>query len=69
MATKGIKTKMKIGRATLINKPTITKGKKYDKYFIYLSSYLVKDPNFPFKIGEELMVKIQKGKIVITKSN
>jgi ribosomal protein S17 len=59
---------MKIGRATLVNKPTTTKGKKYDKLFIYLSSYVVKDKDFPFKVGDELMVRIGNGKLVIEKA-
>jgi len=56
---------MKIGRAKLVNKPTTTKGKKYDKYFLYLSSYVVKDKDFPFEVGEELMVRIVNGKLII----
>lgn len=59
---------MKVGRAKLINKPTTTKGKKYDKYFIYLSTYVVEDNAFPFKENEELLVKIENGKLVIEKS-
>lgn len=59
---------MRVGRAKLINKPTTTKGKKYSKYFIYLSTYVVEDKNFPFKENEELLVKIEDGKIVIEKS-
>jgi hypothetical protein len=59
---------MKVGRAKLINKPTVTKGKKYDKFFIYLSSFVVKDKDFPFKEGEELIVKITNKKLVIEKA-
>ena len=59
---------MKIGRAKLINKPTTTKGVKYDKYFIYLSTYVVEDKDFPFKVGNELLVKIEDGKLVIEKA-
>jgi phage terminase large subunit-like protein len=59
---------MKVGRAKLINKPTTTKGKKYNKFFIYLSTYVVEDKDFPFKEDEELLVKIENGKLVVTKS-
>jgi len=59
---------MKIGRAKFINKPTVTKGKKYDKFFIYLSSFVAKDKDFPFKVDEELLVKIEKGKLTIEKA-
>lgn len=59
---------MKVGRARLVNKPTTTKGKKYDKYFLYLSTYVIKDKDFPFKVGEELMAKIVNGKLIIKKA-
>lgn len=68
VATKRIQTEMKVGRAKLVNKPTTTKGKKYDKFFIYLSSYVVKDKKFPLKIGEELVVKIANRKLIIEKA-
>lgn len=59
---------MKVGRAKIVNKPTVTKGKKYDKYFIYLSSFVVKDKDFPFNANDELLVKIEKGKLTIEKA-
>jgi len=59
---------MKVGRARLVNKPTTSKGKKYDKYYLYLSTFLVKDKDFPFEIGEELVCKIENGKLVIEKA-
>ena len=59
---------MKVGRAKLINRPTTTKGKKYDKFFVYLPTYVVRDEDFPFEIGEELVVRIEDGKLVIEKA-
>jgi hypothetical protein len=59
---------MKIGRAKLTNKPTTTKGKKYNKYFIFISSYVVTDKTFPFKQEDELLARIVDGKLVIEKS-
>jgi len=59
---------MKIGRAKLTNKPTTTKGVKYDKYFIYLSTYVAEDKDFPFKVDDELLVKIEDGRLIIEKS-
>lgn len=59
---------MKIGRAKLINRPTETKGKKYNKYYIFITSYVATDPSFPFKEGEELIARIVDGKVVIEKS-
>ncbi len=60
---------MKIGRAKLVNRPTTVKGKKYDKHFIFISSYVVSDKNFPFKEKDELMVRIENGKLIIEKAD
>ena len=59
---------MKVGRGRLINRPTTTKGKKYDKFFVYLPTYVVRDEDFPFEVGEELVVRIEDGKLVIEKA-
>lgn len=61
-------TTMKIGRAKLVNKPTTTKGKKYDKHFIFISSYVVTDKNFPFTKEDELQARIDGGKLIIEKA-
>ena len=58
---------MKFGRAKLIDKPATTKGKKYSKYFSYLSIYLVEDASFPFKENEALIARLENGKLVIEK--
>ncbi|MCL1978285.1 MAG: hypothetical protein FWG55_09355 [Candidatus Bathyarchaeota archaeon] len=58
---------MKIGRAKLVNKPTITRGKKYNKYFVFISSYVVTDKAFPIKETDELLVRIVNGKLIIQK--
>jgi hypothetical protein len=59
---------MKIGRAKLINRPTETRGKKYDKFFIYITSYVTSDKSFPFKEGDELIVRIEDRKLIIEKA-
>ena len=59
---------MKVGRAKLINRPTTTKGKKYDKFFVYIPTYVARDKDFPFKIGEELVIRIENGKLIIEKT-
>jgi len=51
----------------LINRPTKTAGKLYDKFFVYIPTYVAKDEDFPFKVGDELMVRIDNGKLVIEK--
>jgi hypothetical protein len=60
---------MKIGRAKLVNRPTVTKGKKYNKHFIFISSYVTGDKSFPFKEEDELIVRIEEGKLIIEKSS
>jgi hypothetical protein len=59
---------MKVGRAKLINRPTTTKGKAYDKFFLYVPTYVVRDKDFPFKLKEELLVRIEKGKLIIERA-
>jgi hypothetical protein len=58
---------MKIGRAKLVNRPTITKGKKYNKFFIFITSYVATDEDFPFKEEDDLVVRIVGKKLVIEK--
>ena len=60
---------MKIGRAKLVNKPTTTRGKKYNKFFIFISSYVMTDKSFPFKEEDDLIVRIVDGKLIIEKSD
>ncbi|MCL1965817.1 MAG: hypothetical protein FWF66_03695 [Candidatus Bathyarchaeota archaeon] len=42
----------------LINRPTQTGGKMYDKFFIYVPIEIVRDSAFPFKSNERVKVKI-----------
>jgi hypothetical protein len=46
------------GRGRFVNRPTQTGGKKYDKFFIYVPTELAKDSQFPFKDGDELVLKL-----------
>jgi hypothetical protein len=59
------------GNGRIINRPTKTAGKEYDKFFIYLPTNLVRDSGFPFKIGEMTTIRIDpdKGILIISKSN
>lgn len=50
------------GRGRLINRPTKTGEKEYDKFFIYLPTELVRDSAFPFKPGDYLLVEIDQKK-------
>jgi hypothetical protein len=58
---------MKIGRAKLVNRQTETKGKKYDKKYVFISSYVANDPEFPFTVEDDLVVRIEGKKLVIGK--
>jgi hypothetical protein len=42
----------------LINRPTQTGGKMYDKFFIYIPIEVARDSAFPFKANEKVKVKI-----------
>ncbi len=44
----------------LLNRPTQTAGKQYDKYYIYLPTDLARDSAFPFQKDEKLKIKIDK---------
>ena len=58
---------MKIGRGRFINRPSKTGKKIYDRFFIYVPTYVAKDKSFPFEEGDEVVVKIEDGKLVIEK--
>ncbi|MFQ6135485.1 MAG: hypothetical protein ACE5KU_06720 [Nitrososphaerales archaeon] len=47
------------GVGRLINRPTTTGGKKYDKYFIYIPTEVAKDSQFPFKAGDRLAIQVE----------
>lgn len=56
------------GVGKLINRPTKTGGKSYDKFFIYIPTSVAKDSAFPFKPGEEVLVRIEGDRLVIEKA-
>ena len=58
---------MKIGKGRFINRPSKTGKKLYDRFFVYIPTYVVRDETFPFKAGDEVVVKIRRGKLVIEK--
>lgn len=53
----------------LVNRPTITAGKSYDKFYIYIPNEVSRDSAFPFKANEKLKVKIdiENRRLVIEK--
>lgn len=60
---------MKVGKGRFINRPSKTGGKKYDRFFVYVPTYVAKDDAFPFEPGDEILVRIQDGKLVIEKED
>jgi hypothetical protein len=53
----------------LLNNPTQTAGKKYDKYYIYIPTDVAKDSAFPFKVDETIKIRIdpQNQRLIIEK--
>lgn len=58
------------GKSKLMNRPSVSKGKKYDKYFVYIPSEVARDSAFPFKHGDDVVVKIdpEKKRLLIEKT-
>jgi hypothetical protein len=48
------------GTGKLINRPTMTGGKMYDKFFIYVPIEVARDSAFPFEQNEKVHVKIDR---------
>ena len=55
---------MRKAKGRFFNRPTVSKGKKYDKFFIYVPTEVARDTNFPLKHGDRIEVEI-KGKTLI----
>ena len=53
----------------LINRPTQTGGKIYDKFFVYVPIEVARDSAFPFKANERVKVKIdvENRRVIIEK--
>jgi len=59
---------MREGTGRFVNRPTVTGGRKYDRFFIYVPTEVARDSAFPFKEGEKLKIRIEKEGLVITKA-
>jgi hypothetical protein len=55
-------------KGRFVNRPTQTGGKKYDKFFVYIPTDLVKDSQFPFAPGDELVVTLRKGTVELSRA-
>ena len=67
MSPKG-NTKMRKAIGRVVNRPTITGGKRYEKIFVYIPSQVAKDTAFPFKIGTKVEVEIKGKTLIIRKT-
>jgi len=45
----------------------VDRGKKYRKIFIYVPKEVAMDTSFPFKIGEDVTVRIEGERLIIEK--
>ena len=50
------------GKGKILNMPTKTEKKDYNKCYIYVSANVAKDSAFPFKPGDEVEIKINTDK-------
>jgi hypothetical protein len=46
---------------------TTNRNKLYDRFFVYVPTYVARDKDFPFKTEEEVVIRIENGKLVIEK--
>ena len=56
------------GKGRFFNRPTMSKGKKYDKFFIYVPAEVARDTNFPFNDKDRVTVKIQGDALIVRKA-
>ena len=42
----------------IVNRPTVTAGKRYDKFYIYVPTEVARDSAFPFKANNKVKVRI-----------
>jgi hypothetical protein len=59
---------MRKGKGRFFNRPTTSKGKKYDKFFMYIPTEVARDTNFPLTDGDRIEVKIQGNTVIIRKA-
>lgn len=60
---------MRKGKGRFFNRPTVSKGKKYDKFFMYIPAEVARDTNFPFKDGDRIEVEIVGNTLIIRKAD
>lgn len=61
-------TNLREGKGRFINRPTRTGRKTYDKFFIYVPTEVARDGTFPFKVGDEVFIRVENNKLTIQKA-
>ena len=56
------------GKGRFFNSPSTSKGKKYDKFFVYIPTELARDSNCPLKDGDRVIVEIKGKELIIRKA-
>lgn len=59
---------MRKKQGKFINRKTISKGKKYDKFFIYVPTEVARDTNCPFQAGDKVTIEIKHDTLIIRKA-
>ncbi len=59
---------MKEGEGRFINRKSITAGKVYDSFFIYVPTEVARDTSYPFKEGEKIKIRIEGKRLIIEKA-
>lgn len=59
------------GKSKLINRPRMSKGKRYDAVFIYIPSELFRDSQFPFRSDDDVVIRVdaKNKRLVIEKAS
>ena len=54
----------------MVNRPTTTGGKKYDKFFLYIPTELARDSQFPIKEKQRVKIKVdtKQGKLIVERA-
>ena len=60
---------MRKGKGKFFNRSTVSKGKKYDKFFMYIPTEVARDTNFPLKNGDRIEVEIRGKTVIIRKAD
>ena len=60
-----------IGHGRFVNRPTVTGGKRYDKFFIYVPTEVAKDSQFPLESSDTVRIRVdvKRGRLIVDRAN